>query len=298
LIRQANYLYENKQYSRSASTYTQAFRSNGWKAYQADRYNAACAWTLAGNKDSAFHQLFKVANAFRYDNYDRLANDSVLISLAGDQRWPQLLNIVKQNIGKEESKLNKNLLTLMDSVYHDDQAYRFQEISVIKEFGAQSEQGKKIKNTIRQKDSVNEFIVSGILDKYGWLGPEVVGPNGNATIPLVLQHSSLATQQKFLPMMREAVKNGKAEAYDLAILEDKVLLKQGKKQLYGSYILHLEDKRYIVAPMEEPEGVDKRRAMLGLGTMDEYLRNWGIRWDLKNYEEGLRSIEGIKISYN
>jgi hypothetical protein len=294
ITRQAMDLYESGSYKRAAETYTKAFRANGWKAYRADRYNAACAWTLAGNKDSAFYQLFKVADAFKYDNYDRIAFDSVLISLNNDQRWIQLLNIVKRNIGKEEAKLNKALLKLMDSVYHDDQAYRFQEISVDKEFGPASAEGKNIRRIIHEKDSINEIIVSDILDKYGWLGKEVVGSNGNATIALVLQHSSLNTQQKYLPMMRAAVKNKKADAEDLAILEDMVLIRQGKMQSYGTYLVGImQPRKYYMAPMEDPANVDKRRATLGLGTLDEYVRNWGFRWNLKNYEEGLKVLESF-----
>jgi len=288
LIREAQNFYANKSYKRSAETYTRAFRANGWNAYHADRYDAACAWTLSGNKDSAFYQLFKVAGTFKYDNYDRISGDSVLTSLSRDQRWGELLDIVKQNIGKDEAKLNKALLRLMDSVYHDDQAYRFQQIGVNKEFGASSPEGEKMKKLIHEKDSLNGVIVSGLLDNYGWIGKEVIGINGNATLGLVLQHSSLETQLKYLPMMREAVKSKKADAYDLALLEDVALRRQGKKQLYGTFVASAAGKIYYSAPMEDPENVDKRRAEIGLGPLDEYLRNWGIRWNIKKYEEDLK----------
>ncbi|HEX8515747.1 MAG TPA: DUF6624 domain-containing protein [Bacteroidia bacterium] len=293
---QAASLYENGQYKKSAETYSKAFRENGWKAYQSDRYNAACAWALAGNKDSAFYQLFKVADAFKYDNYERIANDTVLTSLNHDERWPQLLNMVSRNIGKDEARLNKSLLKLMDSVYHADQAFRFQQISIDKEFGAGSPEGLRIRKVIHETDSVNQQIVSGILDKYGWLGPEIVGVNGNATLPLVLMHSPLEMQLKYIPMMREAVKSKKADSYDLALLEDKILLRQGKKQLYGTYLVNI-DKKYYTAPLEDPENVDKRRVELGLSTLDEYLKNWGTRWDTRRYEEGLKEIEKISVSY-
>jgi hypothetical protein len=297
LIREANSLYESRQYKKAAQTYSRAFRVNGWKAYRSDRYNAACAWTLAGNKDSAFYQLFKVADAFKYDNYDRIANDSVLASLTKDERWPRLLNIVKLNIGKEESQLNKSLLKLMDSVYHDDQAYRFQKISVDKEFGPLSEEGKHIRNVIKQKDSLNEIIVSKLLDSYGWLGKEVIGSNGNATISLVLEHSSLNTQLKYLPMMREAVQNKKADASDLAILEDEVLIRQGKKQLYGTCLVGIgQPRKYYVAAMEDPAAVDKRRIEIGLGPLEEYLKNWDVKWTSDTYEKGLKILENEHIT--
>jgi len=74
--------------------------------------------------------------------------------------------------------------------------------------------------------------VEEIINKYGWLGADVVGEHGNQTIWLIIQHSDLATQERYLPMMREAAKNVKASASDLAYLEDRVALRQGKKQIY------------------------------------------------------------------
>jgi hypothetical protein len=67
------------------------------------------------------------------------------------------------------------------------------------------------------------------LDKYGWLGADVVGGQGNSTLFLVIQHSDQATQEKYLPMMREAVKNGKAQGSSLALLEDRAALGQRQK---------------------------------------------------------------------
>jgi hypothetical protein len=109
-------------------------------------------------------------------------------------------------------------------------------------------------------------------------------------------HSPLEMQLKYIPMMREAVKSKKADSYDLALLEDKILLRQGKKQLYGTYLVNI-DKKYYTAPLEDPENVDKRRVELGLSTLDEYLKNWGTRWDTRRYEEGLKEIEKISVSY-
>ena len=297
LTKQAASLYESKQYKLSAQTYTKAFQSNGWKAYRSDRYNAACAWALVGNKDSAFYQLFKVADAFKYDNYDLISRDTVLFSLNKDKRWEQLLDIVKKNIGQDESKLNKALLKLLDSVYHNDQVYRFRQISIDKEYGIRSSEAQGIRQTIHSKDSMNEKIVSDLLDKYGWLGTDVVGENGNATIALVLQHATFATQQKYLPLMREAIKNKKADPYDLAIIEDKVALKKKRKQIYGTYLIGRENKKFYMAPIEDPELVDKRRAQIGLCSLDEYLKNWGMRWDVQQYKQDVEIIEKENLNY-
>lgn len=72
------------------------------------------------------------------------------------------------------------------------------------------------------------------LDERGWLGPDVIGQTGNSTLFLVIQHADLVTQEKYLPMMREAVTKGNAKGSSLALLEDRVLIRNGKQQRYGS----------------------------------------------------------------
>ena len=78
---------------------------------------------------------------------------------------------------------------------------------------------------INEKDSINLIKIKKILDERGWLGADIIGGQGNSTLFLVIQHSDLETQLKYLPMMREAVKNGNANAISLAILEDRVALR-------------------------------------------------------------------------
>ena len=63
---------------------------------------------------------------------------------------------------------------------------------------------------MERKDSINLIKVMKILDERGWLGKNVVGTQGNQTLFLVIQHADLEYQQKYLPMMREAVKDGNA----------------------------------------------------------------------------------------
>jgi hypothetical protein len=109
---------------------------------------------------------------------------------------------------------------------------------------------------------------------------------------LVIQHADLKTQEKYLPMMREAVKKGNARPSALALLEDRVALGQGKRQLYGSQIgLDRESGVYYVLPLEDPENVDKRRAAMELGDLQDYVSNWNIVWDVEKYIKELPDIE-------
>lgn len=94
--------------------------------------------------------------------------------------------------------------------------------------------------------------------------------------------------------MRNAVKNGIASNSSLALLEDRVALRQGKKQIYGSQIgFDSETKLYYVMPLEDPDNVDKRRAEVGLQPLADYIYNchWRIKWDVEQYKKDLSAIE-------
>ncbi len=285
LVKQADSLYEAKNYAESAIRYNQAFATNLGKAFQNDRYNAACSWALANVKDSAFYHLFYLVDKAKYINYDRTSTDSNLMALHSDNRWEELLGSIKKSKDEAEKDFDRPLIALLDSIHDEDQKYRKQIDAVEKEFGQDSEEIKAHWKIIQKKDSVNLIIISKILDERGWLGKNIIGNSGNSTLFLVVQHSDSASQVKYLPMMREAVKNGNATGSQLALLEDRVALKQGKKQIYGSQIGR-DNKTGIsfVQDLEDPENVDKRRAEVGLQPLADYVKQWNIVWDVEVYK--------------
>lgn len=295
-IDKARNSFEKKEYKKSATLYANAFKANAGKAYLEDRYNAARSWTLAGNKDSAFVQLFKVVILYDYINYFQISSNVDFSQLHTDKRWMQIIDIVKQNISKTDSNLNKRLIILLDSVYRDHHSYRLSEVRIKNEYGADSKEMKEIRKTIIQKDSVNLAIVTSVIEKYGWLGKNVIGFIGNYTLALIIEHADKNTQEKYIPIIREAFKNKNVEAYDLALLEDKISLRQGKQQLYGSVIVNLKNKNYV-APIEDVGNLDKRRTELGLKSMNSYLMNWGLKWDINKYKKDLLLLEKEKIEY-
>src|SRR3989442_15781992 len=66
LIKQADTLYHSKNYKASALAYSSAFKILGWKGYLEDRYNAARAWAMAGDADSAFFNLERIVTKLIY----------------------------------------------------------------------------------------------------------------------------------------------------------------------------------------------------------------------------------------
>jgi len=290
-VSKANSFYEAKQYKQSADAYTKAFAANGGKGFVDDRYNAACVWALAGNKDSAFFQLDRIATKANFTNYDHLLEDSDLKSLHKDDRWRTLCAYVKRNKEKAEAFLDKKLMGILDTIFKNDQGGRVKMEEVAAKYGENSKEIQDLWKEQNYLDSVDLVKVTNILDKYGWVGADIVGGRGNQTIFLVIQHADIKTQQKYLPVMREAVKNRKAEPGSLALLEDRVALREGRKQIYGSQIHGSPDGKYWISPLEDPDNVDKRRAEVGLEPLANYVKHWNIKWDVAEYKKQLPEIE-------
>ena len=128
------------------------------------------------------------------------------------------------------------------------------------------------------------------------MGRGSVGFIGNYSLALIIQQAELNVQEKYLVKMRTAFENKNVESQDLALVEDKVALRKGQKQLYGSVVVTVGNKNYV-APIEDVENLNKRRTALGLKPMNEYLKNWGINWDINKYKKDLLLLEKEKVVY-
>jgi hypothetical protein len=281
LVQKADSLYDLKAYKQSAFNYSEAFKANGWKAKTDDRYNAACSWSQAGYADSAFSNLMLIAGNGSYINYAHIIKDGDLVSLHNDSRWPVLIKLVKANQDKVEAHYNKPVYAELKQIYEDDQSGRVKMDSVIKKYGYDSKEMESLSAEIGSKDSIDLIKTENILDKYGWLGPDQVGDMGTITEFLVIQHADQPIHEKYLPMVRQAVKEGKARPDDLALLEDRTALEEGKKQIYGSQVgLDTKTNKYYLRPIEDEPNVNKRRASVGLMPLEKYAKLFGIEYTL------------------
>jgi len=292
LVKEADSFYENKEYLKSGQKYSEAFAilDNFGNIY--DRYNAACSWAMANEIDSSFFQLFLIAQKGNFKNYGHIIIDTDLTILHSDQRWNTFVNLVKENKERAEANLDKTLVATLDTIFQEDQGLRIQIDEVEKKYGRNSDEIKAHWKTIMEKDSLNLIKIQKILDEYGWLGPDIIGDQGNLTLFLVIQHADLETQEKYLPMMREAVSKGNANASNLALLEDRIALRKGGKQIYGSQIGMIQESgEFYVLPLVDPDNVNKRRSEVGLGSIQDYISMWGMTWNVEEYKKKLPEYE-------
>jgi len=105
-----------------------------------------------------------------------------------------------------------------------------------------------------------------IIDAHGWPTARLVGEEAARRAWLVAQHADrqLDLQRRALALMTEAVRAGDADAAQLAMLRDRLLVNEGRPQIYGTQIAGVVDGAPVPWPCEEPEKMDQRRAEVGL----------------------------------
>jgi hypothetical protein len=252
----------------AASVYSKAFNTQGIKIFPEDRYDAAIAWTLCDSFDSAFFNLFYLAEKTTYlDGHPLFPYTPEFKMLHADNRWNKLLLIVNTR----DKVYNDSLAHILLTIKKNDQKYRAQIDSIAAQSGRKSEAYQLLWNAIDYYDSLNLLSVIEIIDRFGWLGANEVGIDGNSALWLVIQHAPLPVQEKYYPIMLSAVETGKASKKHLAYLLDRILIRQGKKQLYGTQS-RTDYKTEItkVEDVEDPANLNRRRAWVGLPAMKVY----------------------------
>ncbi len=133
---------------------------------------------------------------------------------------------------------------------------------------------------IQYIDSCNLAQVEILIEKYGWMGKSVIGPRGNYTIWLVIQHAELDVQEKYLPFMKASVEKGESTPSHLALLEDRILMRNGQKQIYGSQVVYNDKGQPEFYPIIDEKNVNSRRLAVGLEPIEEYAKHFGIEYEL------------------
>jgi hypothetical protein len=184
------------------------------------------------------------------------------------------------------AKERDSIVQVLFVVDEDDQKYR-EQLSFLQDSKTiDSAEWKAIMIKMRAADSINLIKVKAMLDKFSWLGADQIGEQCNTALFMVIQHADLPVQEKYLPMIREAVKAGKLEPRHLALLEDRVDLREGRRQRYGTQLRWDERvKAYRLAPLEDPDHVDELRKSVGLSSLAVYLAKWGLSWDAEKYKK-------------
>ncbi|WP_116105604.1 DUF6624 domain-containing protein [Lewinella sp. IMCC34191] len=278
-LERADSLFGAGAYQTAAEAYTTAFATDTGDVYQL--YSAASAWTLAGDTSQALFYLQQAADR-GYRHADHVRRDENLTTLQHTGAWSPIVAAIEANLAEHEKDYDHELQDRLERIYLEDQVIRQLWEDAEKRFGKRSAEMEYFWETIQRQDSLNELAVIDIIEANGWPASSLVGEKANRTVWLVIQHADLALQEKYLPLLRASVSKGESNGSDLALLEDRILMYSNKPQLYGSQVRsNPETGALEVYEIADPENVNRRRAEVGLGSLEAYLARFGIEWSVQ-----------------
>lgn len=289
MVREAQDLLEQHQYGHAAELYMYAFRMKDGVSNNR-RLHSAGAWAMAGEVDSAFHQLNILVNQKDYTGINQLIINPYLASLNNDPRYAEVKQSARENRKEQLGPHDTTLLATLDTIQRQDQRLRQLQDLIRYRYGRYSDTFDALWEKQKRLDSINQEKVEEILASDGWPSTEEVGQKGCETIFHVLQHADyhVSWQKQYLPKVRQAAKAGKIDSSEMAMFIDRVKINSGQKQVYGTQIGYYKPTgQHFVKPLKQPMTVEKRRKQVGLPPMDLYLSNWDLEWNPKAYKEKL-----------
>jgi hypothetical protein len=126
---------------------------------------------------------------------------------------------------------------------------------------------------VMEVDTQNTIWLERIIEQYGFPGNSLVGEDGAKAVFLIIQHSPyLEFQRKCLTLMELAVDEGEVNPIHLAYLTDRVRIREGKPQFYGTQGQSQSDGVIVPASIEDEQNVDERRKAIGLDSIAKYFK--------------------------
>jgi hypothetical protein len=124
---------------------------------------------------------------------------------------------------------------------------------------------------MRRKDKEHALKLSPIIEKYGWPKTTIFGSEAAMAAFLVIQHADLDLQKKYFPLLEAAAREKEASWECVALMMDRILVREGKEQMYGTQLHSMNGSPLAFYPIFDAPNVNKRRAEMGMGTIEEYL---------------------------
>jgi len=117
----------------------------------------------------------------------------------------------------------------------------------------------------------NAALLTRVFDDVGWPGRRDYGDDGAGAAFLILQHAigHPALQRRGLALLLDAIPEGQANPLDAAYLADRIAIFEGRAQTFGTQFDWDANGQLSPATVRDPEGLDERRASVGLPPIAE-----------------------------
>jgi len=121
-------------------------------------------------------------------------------------------------------------------------------------------------------DAENTKYLRELAQELGWIDAKRFGRDASTHAFLIVQHSGdLRLMQAALPEIEKDLKTGIGDPQNYALLHDRLKLKLGERQRYGTQIGVNENGESVVLPLEDKSKVEQFRKAIGLFPLAQYL---------------------------
>lgn len=231
------------------------------------------------------------AQAFA-DKAVEISWDMTSVVLQNNNDYPELTPLNISSLGKETLKkaaikakasgFNAELAKELDLLTEADQKYRRSLDEFNSKHANNSAERQQFMLDWQKNDSLCLLKAESILKQYGYPGKSLVGETRQDDIWLVIQHAPLEKMELYFPIIDEAAQKGEMRKSSWALLVDRIRMNKGKPQIYGSQVVRDETTgAWKFHEIEDEANVNKRRAEVGLGLLEQYAEMMGVVWKPK-----------------
>lgn len=170
----------------------------------------------------------------------------------------------------------KDWIKKIENILVLDQKLRKNIPDIIKKYGMNSQEFKKITKMISIQDSKNIKVIEEFILKHEWQPIDIIGQKAFTAIFLTIQHAELCIQKKYYPQIKKLYKTKNISPERFALITDRIRIGEGKKQLYGTQI-KTTISGYELFSVYDIKNIHTRRSKIGLQQpINDYLKTWNI----------------------
>lgn len=233
-------------------------------------YSQASSFVKKNMPDSAFYCLYQ---------WLKMEPDAMLLIHDPDLSPLHQLDDWRRIEAKVRLKYNRfkspETAYKLDNLYFRDQRYRTLSAmyAATKGYVPKGIDTLDIKSPMRiTLDSLDYLETIKYIKSANWPDASVVGARqANAIFYIIIHISDVRKQKEALPYLEAACKKGTVTWDKYAWLFDVIRIKESGLQYYGTQYKadEADPSTYRIAPIENPEEVDKRRAEIGMPPLDK-----------------------------
>lgn len=233
-------------------------------------YNLSVCYSAKNQSDSTCFYLSKcIRESPNYNNL--ILTDTDFDFIHRNLCWERIRNNIDSIYLDQNPRITNKELSL--ELYH----------IFLKDQHARGLGLKKLDKSLINTDKENLERVEKIIQEYGWPTYSMVGKTAADGAFMVIQHSDINTQKKYVKMIFDASVQNEASKESVAMLIDRISVRLKGMQIFGTQVYQLKDTitgkpsgPYKYFPIKDEANVDSLRNEIGLIPLQQYYSLFGI----------------------